>query len=233
MAASKQGYRGVGLGLLLLGVSLIASAAAGRHNVAIPDDVSVRAIPVCYDFGCKRRSIVPLTPGDWQGVAGWFASPADTPAAEREQIRRAIGWMEVVIGRYTPTHKDLAFDLPAANNEHAALFPGQLDCIDEAVNTTVYMRLFESMGLLRHHRVVEQAYRRAVFDQHWAGQIEQMKSGKRYVVDSWFYPNGHLPVVQATEDWADLSLLNLIIEHRAAREQPQPRSFWRRLLGRE
>ena len=38
----------------------------------------------------------------------------------------------------------------------------------------------------------------------WAGQIEEVESGERYVVDSWFQPYGYNPYVQKAEQWGDI-----------------------------
>ena len=186
--------------------------AGKQQGIEAPSFVTVDAIPVCYDFGCKNGSTVKLPLHEWGEVIGWFHPAAKTPEEERTQIQKAIGWMEVLIGRYTPTHKDLAFDLPPVDDV-SHLFPGQQDCIDEAVNTTTYLRLFELNGLLKHHKVIEQAYRSSIFDQHWAGQIKETATGTRYVVDSWFQPNGYLPVIQASEEWEDISLLTAVVDH--------------------
>ncbi|MEA3291455.1 MAG: hypothetical protein U9Q71_04000 [Pseudomonadota bacterium] len=171
-------------------------------------------IPVCYDFGCKIKEEVAINPDDWQSVADWFAKPAATPEEERKQIKKAVGWMEVVIGRYTPTHRDVAGDLPPGTN-----FPGQLDCIDESLNTTTYLQLFERNGLLRWHRVVERARRAAMFDQHFSGQIEEKQTGKRYIVDSWFQANGYLPYVQKLEEWMDIPFFTSYLDNSTAADR--------------
>ena len=201
-----------------------------KQGVKAPAFVTLDAIPVCFDFGCKNNAVVDLPVTEWEGVAGWFHPAADTPEAEREQIKRAIGWMEVLIGRYTPTHRDLAFDLPPATDDTSHLFPGQQDCIDEAVNTTTYLRLFEQSGLLKHHTVIEQAYRKAIFDQHWAGQIRELVTGERWVVDSWFQPNGYLPIIQSSPEWEDISLLSAVIY---SSEEDKKKPLWQRLFGRD
>jgi len=209
------------LTVLLLFAALSSNAFAGRALPAPAVD-SLAAIPVCHDFGCKRMATVALPGVEWQGVAWHFFPRAATPAAERAQIARALGWMEVLIGRRTPTHKDLALDLPAGDSRAIRdLFPGQLDCIDEAVNTATYLKLFALNGLLRHHTVVEAAYRRSIFNQHWAAQIEEVNSGRRFTVDSWFRPNGYPPLVQRADEWHDLNPLS-------ARADARP--LWRRLL---
>ncbi len=202
----------VGAAALLGGATCWAAAP----SLPLPSRISLDAIPVCYDFGCKRQSTITLPPHEWASVANWFAPPAPTPAAEREQIKQAVGWMETVVGRHTPTHKDLAFDLPPnADDIRDSLFPGQLDCIDEAVNTITYLKLFEMNGLLKHHVVIQAAYRRALFDQHWAGQIQEKRSDTRFVVDSWFQPNGFLPVMQNSKQWEDISPLTAVVDNSA------------------
>lgn len=219
--------------LLVLLLLVTGAAWAGRIVIPSPDDISLAAIPVCYDFGCKSRATVSLRPGEWETVANWFVPVAATPAEEREQIKKAIGWMEAVVGRHTPTHKDLAFDLPV-NDDDAGIFPGQLDCIDEAVNTTSYLKLFEMNSLLKHHAVLEAAYRRSLFDQHWAGQVREKQTGRRFVIDSWFQPNGYLPVIQDGKHWRDISLLSAVVDNSPDEEGREiKRSFWHRFLRGE
>jgi len=126
----------------------------------------------------------------------WFDPAPATAEAEREQIRKAIGWMEILVGERTPTHLDKAMDKLIPSDS-----PGQMDCIDESLNTTTYLKLFEGAGWLHHHRVIDRAYRAALLDQHWSAQIEEIGSGNRFVVDSWFADNGYMPFIQSTADW--------------------------------
>ena len=157
-------------------------------------------LPVCYGFSCKIQQIVSITPAEWRSVVGWFDEMATTPEDERQQIRQAIGWMEVVIGRYTPTHLDIGMNL----ENHPINMTGQMDCIDESINTTTYLTLFEQQGHLRWHRVTNRAYRGALLDSHWAAQVEQVDSGVNYIIDSWFQDNGMLPYIAKSAEWLDL-----------------------------
>lgn len=161
-------------------------------------DVTPDAIPVCYHFDCNTRQVVGINAEEWTQVAGWFAEPALDAAAEREQIRKAVGWLEFVIGRYTPIHRDLGQD--RLGDSHL----GQMDCVDEEKNVTTFLHLFQNQGLIKFHRVVEPAYRRTAWDQHWAGQIEEVQGGQRWVVDSWFQDYGNNPYVQKAEQWSDI-----------------------------
>jgi len=186
--------------LLFFNTSIFASPADERLEDSMwQQQPQISAIPVCYNFGCNVQTRVSISAREWGEVSGWFYPPAKTAEQERKQIRQAIGWMEAVIGHHTPTYRDKAKDLP-----EGAEFPGQLDCIDESMNTTVYLRLFQQAGLLRWHKVVRRAYRRAIFDQHWSGQIMEFKTGQRFVVDSWFEDNGMLPYIAASNVWSDI-----------------------------
>lgn len=205
-----------------------ANGIKGRdHGVLIPTEVTRTNIPVCYDFGCNTRVHVSLSIPEWKEVTGWFRPAAATPADEREQIRKAIGWMEVLIGRHTPTSIDLEFDKVHNIDKRES---GQLDCIDESVNTSVYLHLFASSGLLKHHVVIEEAYRKALLDQHWAGQVKEIESGTRYIFDSWFQPNGYLPVVQKSTDWESISMLTAVVDNSVDAGEDSKAPLWRRIL---
>ncbi|HJL65635.1 MAG: hypothetical protein QF586_06095 [Arenicellales bacterium] len=177
--------------ILSLALALPVSAATNR---------GVGPINVCYDYGCATQQEVYISRKEWGEISGWFTEPAKDASSEREKIRRAIGWMEVIIGRYTPTHRDKGQN----EGQWGVDFPGQLDCIDESLNTTTYMKKIEQEGLLKWHRVLDRAYRETFINQHWSGQIEEIATQERWVVDSWFQANGILPYIQRTTEWADI-----------------------------
>ncbi|MBO67133.1 MAG: hypothetical protein CL398_02375 [Acidiferrobacteraceae bacterium] len=156
-------------------------------------------ITVCHGFGCNFKSTISLSTEEWHSAANWFDQEIADAKTERERIRHAIGWMEVLVGRHGPGREDRALDL-----QHVDYRMGQMDCVDESINTTTYLKLFENSGLLRWHRVVERIQRRAMINAHWASQIEEVISGERYVVDSWFQDNGMLPNIQSQKDWSDI-----------------------------
>ncbi len=197
------------------------------NGKAVAEKMGVERLPVCMDFGCKNRQVIDLNAEDWQEVADWFREPAENSEQEREQIKQAIGWMEVVVGRHTPTHRDVGGNW--GEDSSKVQFPGQLDCIDESTNTSTYLHLFESKELLKHHRVLERAYRRTVFDQHWAGQILDIATGEHWVVDSWFQHNGFLPYVQRSEQWEDIPIFTSYLD--SSQKANDERGFFGRLFG--
>jgi hypothetical protein len=174
--------------------------------LVLAGEASAQEIEICYNFSCKTRQTVTLSQTEWHSIIGWFYPGATSAAGEREQLRRAIGWMEVVVGRHTPTHRDKGLNLEKNPN-----FPGQLDCIDESLNITTYMHLFESQGHLHWHHVMDRAYRSGGFDSHWAGQLQEVATGERFVIDSWFQDNGMLPYIARSAKWEDLTEARILL----------------------
>lgn len=160
-------------------------------------------LPVCFDFSCKSNEVVNLNADEWQSVTSLFLLNSNA-TEERKRLKDAVATMEQLVGLYTPTHRDMAKNF---SEEHAdiASLPGQMDCIDESLNTTTYLRAIESAGLLKFHRILDRAHRKSLFDQHWAAEIEDLQSGQRYVVDSWFKDNGLSPILVKSERWYDLT----------------------------
>lgn len=208
---------------LVIAVALFSAAPPAVANKTSP---GIQNIEVCMNFNCRRKEIVSLSEEDWDSVANWLRQPAENAAAERENIKRAIGWMEVVIGRYTPTNLDVGGDLQNGR----VSFPGQLDCIDESLNTTTYMKLFERNGLFKYHTVIERAYRRSIFDQHWAGQIKTLEGSERWVVDSWFQDNGYLPYLQETAAWEEIPFFTSYLDTSQEKPEKENVSFLKRLF---
>jgi len=175
--------------LLLLG--------AGALNAQTDDLLdTVARLDVCFDFGCKSSERVYLFEEEWREVASVLHG-STTPDEERYRIAQAVGAMERLVGAVTPTDVDRGSN--AFEGEDPA---GQMDCIDESTNTTAYLKLFQSQGLLRFHTVLERAYRApALLDQHWAAQVEETGTGRRFAVDSWYRDNGEPAVVQSLEHW--------------------------------
>jgi len=153
-------------------------------------------ITICYNYSCNRSARVRPAAEEWQIVINQFNPPARSAVEEREMIRRAIAILEHIAGTQTLTSRD------RGRNPIVDDWPGQMDCIDESMNTTRYLDLLQERDLLRWHRAVERAYRAPyIFDQHWAGQIIELETLEYYAVDSWHLDNGNPPYIQAISEW--------------------------------
>lgn len=175
-----------------------AQAALADINRIYRETPSLEAFEMCSGGGCADLHHVSINQDEWQKVEAVFAN--DTPPSaeqERKQISFAIGKMEEIVGAKTGTSTDRAgtFD-----NSH---YPGQLDCNDEAINTTTYMRLMLQHGLIKLHQIEDMRTRNFFFTgwPHSTAAIYEIANGKHYAVDSWFYDNGVPATIIPLEQW--------------------------------
>jgi len=127
---------------------------------------------------------------EWRNITVIFSGAANMAnnvsdaEQERNLIAVAIGALEKIIGAKTGTSADLAGTFHSIQ--------GQLDCNDEAINSTTYMRLMRQNGLIKLHEIEDMRTRNFFFSgwPHSTAVIHEIATGERYAVDSWFYDNG-------------------------------------------
>ncbi|WP_349360501.1 hypothetical protein [Stappia sp.] len=176
-------------------------AAGGAASwYAAHDGVAPRAsrIYVCHAFGCARKTAVTYSARDRARLQRILARGRASPEAERAAIARAIAWAETKAGPVVGSQGDVGgFDL------HNSGVPGQMDCIDEATNTTSVLLLAERHGYLRHHKVVRPVARGFFLDGRYphATAVVRETGGAAFAIDSWPRANGEPPVIQPLEKW--------------------------------
>lgn len=159
----------------------------------------VTRFEVCTSAGCRRTETTRYSTEEWAAVESIFQPAPRNEEEERERIALAIALIEHLVGEKTGTSGDLPM-----NQRRGATGP-QLDCIAEAVNTTIALTLLENGGLLRFHRVGYPKHRGFLnlTGPHNTATIESLQTGQSYVVDTWFRANGEPPCIVTTEVWVD------------------------------
>lgn len=157
-----------------------------------PDSYSI-----CFHNTCKDIANLSLDDSQWRQIKNVFSPAADNAEQERNQIKRAIALFEQFSGQQSPTYLD------RAKNDLSSGAHGQLDCIDEATNTSVYLKIIDQANLLQFH---QQASRitRGIFSgnaPHTTATIIERQSGERFAVDAWFEENGQPPYIVSLEQW--------------------------------
>lgn len=182
---------------LLLAIAAIQMSACAGMRAAAFTAPTPRNIPVCSGYGCANIDTVRLDEAEWRAVRARFHPRADSPAAERRLIAGAIGQLERSVGPKTGTEGDKGGTFPGMFEA------GQMDCIDESTNTTVYLRLLVAENLLHWHEVGPDATRGYFLFgwPHTTATIREKNSGDEYAVDSWFFDNGVEPVVIPLKQW--------------------------------
>lgn len=181
-------------------VLLPSTVAAGPPSSPAEQRAAANQAPqvdVCWGYGCRQRASARLAAPDWQAIRAELEPPAPTAAAERDSVARAIARFERAVGPLTGTSGNLG-----ESNFNGIDEPGQMDCIDEAHNTSGYLRLLADHGLLYWHEPAGQERRAPwFFNTHWSAVMIERDSGERWVVDSWFLDNGSRPYIQSLGDW--------------------------------
>lgn len=184
---------------MLLGSCLFATVAGADYPER--DEVIQQPLParfsVCFDHSCTTVVTASLNDAEWRRATAPFNGSLTSAEQERAVIARSIAIFEEIIGGHFGTSADRGRNL-------AGMFrQGQLDCIDEATNTTTYLRMLEQAGLLGFHRVEDTSTRFGLFAgmPHTTAVIRATASGRRFAVDSWFFDNGQPPYIVMLRDW--------------------------------
>jgi hypothetical protein len=185
------------LTLALLAFPFASLADAVAMTRVLKEQPTRENFSFCWGGTCAAVEKVGLTAEEWARVRALFDPlPADA-ASERETIRHALGLLESIVGPKTGTAGD------RAGTFGNSAFPGQLDCNDEAANSTTYMRLMRADGLIRFHDILDTKTRGGflIFGRHSTAVIVETGTMQRYAVDSWFYDNGQPATILPLETW--------------------------------
>lgn len=188
-------------GAVLIGAVLLIASSGATAEPFGRDDIVTDPAPdrftVCHGYGCARLDLISLDRAEWEELAASFSPPATDGATERAQIAAYIAAMERVVGARTGTDANIGGTFRGVGRR------GQMNCIDESINTTLYLRMTAGEGLLRHHRVGRRATR-GFFIRGWphtTAVIEEIDGGGAFAVDSWFEDNGSEPHIVPLRQW--------------------------------
>jgi hypothetical protein len=181
--------------------------------VAPPEGNSVE---VCHAYTCQMKTTFYFRPKDIQDIAAVMrkTKKGDTPFQERRAIAYAIAMIETKVGAKLGIKDRAGMEFGGTGD------PTQEDCVDEATNTTSYLLVLQSHGLLKYHTVgipmTKGDLLKATLQgdpvkywPHWTAVIQEKKTGQRFAVDSWIYANGENPAVVEVEKWYIKDIDNL------------------------
>lgn len=177
-----------------------------RESVSFPLPPKYRIDPkgavtlrLCFDWSCSSRNKVTFSSSDMALVKERMAAcPGQSLHDRLQRIRIGIWQLELLAQKYLPI---LAND--RAINDFEAALKGRMDCVDNSSNTTTYLHLLQDIGALGGWRVSEPKVRNRfdVNGVHWTAVVIDTETGLPWSVDSWYRPNGHLPLVMPLKNW--------------------------------
>lgn len=185
--------------LVLLLITLATAAEAedwfSRGHGRAP---TLDQIFVCHGYTCRIVTPVRFRSQEIARIAGSLASGAGDGAAERDAISLAVQAFEKIVGARIGTEGDL----PGMQFGRGA--DGQMDCIDEATNTTSLLLFLAKHGYLTHHSVEAPSARGFFIDgryPHATAVLTDTSSGEKWAIDSWPRANALPPVIKPLKEW--------------------------------
>jgi hypothetical protein len=155
-------------------------------------------IYVCHGYTCRIVTPVRFSDSDIAQIAGGLAKGTKDAAAERDAISKSVQVFETIVGARIGTSGDLP------GMQFGQGVDGQMDCIDEATNTTGLLLFLAAHGYLKHHRVEPPSARGFFIDlryPHATAVLTDTVSGEKWAVDSWPRANAEPPVIMLLKDW--------------------------------
>jgi len=151
----------------------------------------------CSDHNCEIEHPVTLSEEAWAEIVQPLAEPAADAAAERAIVAAVVGRYEMAVGAMTGTGRD-----PGGTGIFAPI--GDLDCVDEAVNTTRLLVMLDDAGLLAFHKAGRPVHRAFVGKSrtHMTATMREV-DGVAWAVDSWFHDSGQPAEVIELSRWLD------------------------------
>lgn len=150
---------------------------------------------ICHGHTCSKTAFIHLSPSQWAMVEALFSPRSVNAQQERKQLKLAISLLEMMTGQQAGTSIDRA-----ENYTYKGL-NGQLDCIDEAINTTVYLHMLSEANLMVFHQQASRTSRGGLLSPHNTATIIDITSHSRYAVDGWFDNNGEPPAIIPLNLW--------------------------------
>ena len=165
-------------------------------------------VVVCHAYGCKMKTPYRFTSANIAEITGEMRKVKrnDSPEEERRAIAYAIGLMERQVGAAIGIRDKAGMQWTASGD------PTQEDCVDESTNTTSFLMVLQSNGLLHYHTVEgplgedNMLYgtligRPVKYWPHYTAIIRETKTSQRWAVNSWIGDNGENPSITKLEDW--------------------------------
>jgi len=154
---------------------------------------------VCFNWSCSAQQSITFSAGEMRGVKDFLGQCTGTSLHDRiQRLRVGIWQMQLVAQRHIP---ELTNDREI--NEFDKNVEGRLDCVDSSSNTMTYLKILADLGQLPGWSVTKPVVRNVMdfYGVHWTAVVTEQGTGKKWSVDSWFRPHGHLPFVMPLADW--------------------------------
>ncbi len=183
----------------------VSSCSTGQGMILRPfeeffkqDTITPHNFQLCHAHNCSQKTQVSLRPLQWRSIQGIFAQKPETAEEERALIAQAIAHIELSVDRVTRLHPDEAGSTALDIDE------SQMDSVDEARNTSLYLQFLQDDNLLHFHERIDPLHRARVLKivlPHNSAAIKDIETGQVYAVDSYFTDSGDTVSIVPVQEW--------------------------------
>ena len=165
-------------------------------------------VVVCHAYGCKMKTPYRFTSTNIAEITREMqrVKRNNSPEEERRAMAYAIALMERQVGAAIGINDKAGMQWSASGDAT------QEDCVDDSTNTTSFLMVLQSNGLLRYHTVQgplgedNMLYgtligRPVKYWPHYTAIIKETKTGQRWAVDAWIGDTGTNPSITKLGDW--------------------------------
>jgi hypothetical protein len=184
--------------LALLPAQAVAQASVRLQSQSVRVLKDRTDVDFCHGFGCIAVTAVPFRDAEIADLKQILQSGAGSAAEEREAVKQAVAYFERHAAKFAGTSTDIAGNYTIGGDR------SQLDCVDEARNSTRLLILLQKNGLLRFHTVAKIEGRGNFLDTrypHNTAVLRDKETGIKWSVDSWMRHNGDIPEVMTLKRW--------------------------------
>ncbi|MEM8749266.1 MAG: hypothetical protein AAGF28_03125 [Pseudomonadota bacterium] len=158
-----------------------------------------KSIKVCSGYGCKLSDAFVFSAEELEQLQAIMSAGHASAEAERNAIANAIGAMEKM------ARKRLGYEIDEKKSYQAhSGRRGQMDCVDESLNTTQYLFFLQNQQLLKFHKTNRRyAERGIIVDGRYPHKSARIidASGQQWTVDSWYERDGEPAQIMRLEKW--------------------------------
>ena len=200
--------------IVLLAAGLTACTFGGGSDVRM-HYLSFGATPpqgntvtVCHAYSCKMQDTYTFSKKDIAELAAIMARVKrnDSAYEERRAVAYAIASIDVKVGNKLGIKDKAGMQFTSTGD------PTQEDCVDVATNTTSYLLVLQSNGLIKQHVVSGTMSKENLakgmatlnpvkYWPHFTAVLVENQTGQKYAFDRWPFDQGENPAVQKVEDW--------------------------------
>lgn len=150
-------------------------------------NASPQQFTLCHGFGCSQRSKVSLSQREWNRATNPLRKSAKTADQERKNLIKAMALIETAVQKSSGLTPDLGEARTFEKDEH------QMDCLDETINASQYLKFIAQENLLKLHTVADPVHRGYFVDGMWphnSAAIRDNDTGTIYAIDTYYSDNG-------------------------------------------